>query len=53
MRKQHIILGRGRFVHKQHLNSLIHHMKPSQHGYGTASVKKQGMSVLKPLKFRF
>ena len=61
--KQHIMLGRGRFVHKQdllHKRPVMH--VPSvhgcgMHGCGTAAQKKQGLGVkkhhIKPLKFIF
>jgi hypothetical protein len=51
--QKHILLGRGRFVHKKHL--IKHHGMVSSHGYGTAPQKKQGLGVkkhhIKPLKF--
>lgn len=55
--QKHILLGRGRFVHKQHL--IKHHGMGmvSSHGCGTAAHKKQGLGVkkhhIKPLKFIF
>ena len=61
--RQHIMLGRGRFVHKQHLNHVHHKLHVpythgcGMHGCGLAAHKTQGLGVnkhhIKPLKFIF
>ena len=35
MRNRHILLGRGRYVHKQHLRHVLHHPNLKHvHGHG-------------------
>lgn len=39
--RNHIILGRGRSIHKQHIHHALHyHHLAHKHGHGTPAIKK-------------
>ena len=52
--RKHIILGRGRSIHKQHIHHALHyHHLAHKHGHGTSAVKKNygGRMVATPSSY--
>ena len=52
--RKHIILGRGRSIHKQYIHHALHyHHLAHQHGHGTPAIKKNygGRMVASPSSF--
>ena len=64
--RKHLFLGRGRYVHKQHIQHAMHSLAPASHrGISHSSIRKPSapmghgihsskhMKKISPLKFRF
>jgi len=52
--RKHIILGRGRSIHKQHIHHALHyHHLAHKHGHGTPALKKNygGRMVATPSSY--